>query len=412
MAHKVTHLDSSESFTRPKILINNVQKPRNWSQSIDPAIEAFHKALPDYAETQLHSLPDMAAELGFSHVFVKDESTRFGLPAFKILGASWAIHQSICKRIGLPKTASLEELIQALKQRDDIHLVTCTEGNWGRACARMAKYLGIPCKIYVPYFMNEYTQRLLRGEGAEVVLLENGSYDDSIAAVRKEASGTEALMVLDTSWDGFSECPQVLSMPTGSNFDNRTANATIQWVTDGYSTMLAETTRQVASCTGKSSPPTLAFVSVGVGSWAHSVVSYYKSASSSNQTMSVEPTAAPSFKESLHCGNITPIATGETIMNGMNCGTTSMIAWPEMRDGMAAAVTVEDREAHRDVEFLKRKGVNAGPCGAATLAALRATCQAADQGEVEGLGLQRREREGKVVLLFSTEGGREYEIPE
>lgn len=73
----------------------------------------------------------------------------------------------------------------------------------------MAKYLGIPCKIYVPYFMNDYTQDLLRSEGAKVVLLEGGSYDDTIAAVREEASTTQALMVMDTSWEGFSECPQV-----------------------------------------------------------------------------------------------------------------------------------------------------------------------------------------------------------
>lgn len=178
-------------------------------------------------------------------------------------------------------------------------------------------------------------------------------------------------------------------------------------MTDGYSTMLAETTRQVASHTSSATsqcPPTLALVSVGVGSWAHSVVAYYKSLSpNANQVISVEPTAAPSFKESLHCGSITPIATGETIMNGMNCGTTSLIAWPEMRDGMLGAVTVGDREAHREVQFLKGKGVDAGPCGAATLAALRTMC-AED-------GIDVGEREGKVVVLFSTEGGREYEVP-
>lgn len=177
-------------------------------------------------------------------------------------------------------------------------------------------------------------------------------------------------------------------------------------MTDGYSTMLAETTRQIASQTSSTAsqpPPTLALVSVGVGSWAHSVVAYYKSLSpNTNHIISVEPTAAPSFKESLHHGNVTPVATGETIMNGMNCGTTSLIAWPEMRDGVLGAVTVEDREAHREVQYLKGKGIDAGPCGAATLAALRTVC-------AEG-GIDAGEREGKVVVLFSTEGGREYEI--
>jgi len=73
----------------------------------------------------------------------------------------------------------------------------------------MARYLGIECKIYVPYFMNEYTRGLLREEGAEVVPLEEGNYDDSIAAVRKDAAQAGTCMVLDTSFEGFSECPQV-----------------------------------------------------------------------------------------------------------------------------------------------------------------------------------------------------------
>lgn len=208
MSHEVTHLDSGARFLRPKLLLNTLQQPRRWTQTPDPAIEAFHQSLPNYAETQLHSLPALAADLGFRHVFVKDESTRFGLPAFKILGASWAVHQSVCKRLGLAKTTSLAEMVEVLEGRDDVRLVLCTEGNWGRACARMAKYLGVACKIYVPYFMNTSTRDLLRGEGAEVLVLENGSYDDCIAAVREEARTTDALLVMDTSWEGFTECPQ------------------------------------------------------------------------------------------------------------------------------------------------------------------------------------------------------------
>jgi diaminopropionate ammonia-lyase len=330
-------------------------------------------------ETQMNGCPLMHNDR-FSHVFIKDESTRFGLPSFKILGASWAIHQALCKRLGLPNTVSFQVLAKALNdKKDDIRLVTCTEGNWGRACARMAKYLNIPCRIYVPWFMNDYTQGLLRGEGADVHLLSDGSYDDTIAAAKQESETSGSLLVMDTSWDGYTEFPQ--------------------WVTDGYSTMLTETDRQVAAQTnGKAA--NIAFVSVGVGSWAHSVVSHFKAANSSNRIVTVEPTAAPSLKESLHCGKITPIETGETIMNGMNCGTTSSIAWPVLRDGTYAAVTISDIESHECVQYLQSKGVNAGPCGAANLAALRKLCVEHDlQGE------------NKVVVLFSTEGSRDYEVP-
>lgn len=244
----------------------------------------------------------------------------------------------------------------------------------------MAKYLDIPCRIYVPWFMNESTQGLLRDEGADVKLLADGSYDDTIAAVKHDSETTGTLMVMDTSWDGYTEFPQ--------------------WVTDGYGTMLTETDRQVFSQTGGRSAD-FAFVSVGVGSWAHAVVGHYMANDPGNKIITVEPVAAPSFKESLHCGEITPIDTGETIMNGMNCGTTSIIAWPVLRDGSYAAITVTDVEAHKSLQYLQGKGVNAGPCGAATLAALRKLCAETDF----------QDRKDKVVVLFSTEGSREYEIP-
>ena len=213
MTYTVKHLRTGNTFERSHVLLNEHQQNRKWDQDIDPAIETFHKTLPHYGETKLHSLQSVASDLGFSQVFIKDESTRFGLPSFKILGASWAIHQTICKRLHLPSSTSLDELTKAIKDRNDVRLVTCTEGNWGRACACMAKYLSIPITIYVPWFMNEYTRNLIRGEGAELKVLENGSYDDTIEAVKNDAETTGAMMVLDTSWDGFTEIPQVQSGP-------------------------------------------------------------------------------------------------------------------------------------------------------------------------------------------------------
>lgn len=164
--------------------------------------------------------------------------------------------------------------------------------------------------------------------------------------------------------------------------------------------MLRETDRQIrAQTAGRSA--NLAFVSVGVGSWAHSVVVHYRARSAHNKIVAVEPDTAACFKESLHCNQITPIETGETIMNGMNCGTPSMIAWPVMRSGVHAAVAVTDLESHEDVQYLQSQGVNAGPCGAATLAALRKLCAQTSLSD----------KEDTIVVLFSTEGTREYEIP-
>lgn len=166
--------------------------------------------------------------------------------------------------------------------------------------------------------------------------------------------------------------------------------------------MLRETDRQVAELTN-GNKANIAFVSVGVGSWAHSVVAHYKSVSKNNRIITVEPDTAASFKESLHCNAITPIETGDTIMNGMNCGTTSTIAWPVLRDGTFAAMAVNDTESNASVQYLQARDINSGPCGAANLAALRKACK-------DGL-LREDERKDAVVVLFSTEGNREYAIP-
>lgn len=210
MSYTVRHLHGGHAFERPSILLNEHQKHGDCKQHIDPAIEEFHKTLPQYGETKLFPLPAVASELGFEHVFIKDESERFGLPSFKILGASWAIQRAISQQLNLSKSTSLQSLSEAMKGRE-IRLVTCTEGNWGRAVARMAKYLSIPVTIYVPGFMNEYTRNLIRGEGADLQVLQDGSYDDSIAAAQHDAATTKALMVMDTSWEGYVEIPRVSS---------------------------------------------------------------------------------------------------------------------------------------------------------------------------------------------------------
>ena len=209
--YSVRHLDTGKEFTRDIIFINALEMKSTWPHSavVDPAVEAFHQKLPDYAETRLHPLPTIAAELGIGHLFLKDESNRFGLPAFKILGASWAIFRSACRKLDLPLSSSLEDVRQAIGSAKNLEVVTCTEGNWGRACARMGKILELPVTIYVPGFMSEYTQHLIESEGAQVIRLLDGSYDDSIEKARSVAEGTGTLLVMDTSWVGYEEVPQV-----------------------------------------------------------------------------------------------------------------------------------------------------------------------------------------------------------
>jgi diaminopropionate ammonia-lyase len=164
--------------------------------------------------------------------------------------------------------------------------------------------------------------------------------------------------------------------------------------------MLAEADRQLQELVGK--PPTHVFASVGVGSWAQAVCMHYKADERRATAVAVEPEKAACLQTSLKAGKIIPISTGETIMNGMNCGTVSFTAWPVLQKGVDVSLAVSDLEAHRDVQYLHAHGVHCGPCGAAPLSALRRLAQSGEHG-----GLSK----DSVVVLFSTEGAREYEVP-
>lgn len=170
--------------------------------------------------------------------------------------------------------------------------------------------------------------------------------------------------------------------------------------------MLDESEAQVLEHTG-GKPATHAFVPVGAGSIAQAVVQHFKVDSRPSGTakvISVESTMAPSLKESLESGKIVSIPTEDTIMYGLNCGTVSTIAWPVLKNGVDACVLVTDVESDKAVQELKGLGMEAGPCGAASLAALRR--------------LVKEKREelcltgDSVVLLHCTEGPREYDIPQ
>jgi diaminopropionate ammonia-lyase len=165
--------------------------------------------------------------------------------------------------------------------------------------------------------------------------------------------------------------------------------------------MLAEVDRQLDDVGLQD--VTHAIVSVGVGSWAQAVTMHYKARSPSATIITVEPASAASLKASLEAGSITPITTGHTIMNGMNCGTTSTTAWKVLRKGVDFSVTVSDVDVHSDVQYLHKQGVKNGPCGAAPLSALKMLCQ--------DRRAELKLDEKSVIVLFSTEGARDYIDP-
>ncbi len=348
---------------------------RDWrTEPLRDSPAELHRSLPGYAPTPLIPLPTLAEELGVGAVLVKDESQRLGLPAFKILGASYAVVRALSSRLGSDTALPLGELREQLGSNRGLSLVAATDGNHGRAVAHLARLLGLPAVIYVPHGVSAQAKAAIASEGAELVELDL-TYDDVVTRAAQQ-SGGDALLIQDTSWDGYVEVPQ--------------------WIVDGYATLVQEIDDQLdRDATGRLD---LVVVPAGVGSLAQAVVHHYRSTRRTPALLVAEPGTAASVTSSLHAGHVVPVDTGETVMTGLNCGTVSEISWPVLRDGLDASVAVADVQALTAVAQLASLGVDSGPCGAATLAALRAVC--GDDERRRQLGLA----EDSIVVLLSTEG--------
>jgi diaminopropionate ammonia-lyase family len=163
--------------------------------------------LPQYSRTPFVGLVGVANELKLGGVFVKDETSRFGLPSFKILGASWATFRAVTEALGLPKETSVQELAEGT-QTASIRVFAATEGNHGRAVARMAAIIGAQAFIMVPKHLDQYTIDLITDEGATIELID-GDYDQAVHAAASCSMAENGLLIQDTAWDGYEQIPQV-----------------------------------------------------------------------------------------------------------------------------------------------------------------------------------------------------------
>ena len=374
---------------------------RSWTCAIpghvrSGAVRSFHASLPGYAPTPLTEVPALASELGAGRVFVKDESSRLGLPAFKVLGASWAIHQLLTDPAGPAPADPLADLRNAAARRPGLTFVTATDGNHGRAVARVARLIGIPAHVFVPAMTDHATRAAIASENAEVTQID-GTYDDAVDTARRWADDHPgAVLVQDTAWPGYEQVPA--------------------WIVEGYSTLFAELDAQLSAA--NAGPPALVAVPVGVGSLAQAAVMHYrgsvtaegwpgrgqnsapKQPSSATAVLSVEPDTAACLLASLRAGRPTTIPTANTIMAGLNCGSISSSAWPYFAAGLDAAVAVPDDAARRAVADLAALGISSGPSGAASLAGARAALTGpASAGRRAVLGMNP----AAVIVLLNTE---------
>ena len=348
---------------------------------------AFHRRLPGYAPTPLIDAPELARMLGIEQLLLKNESTRLGLPAFKILGASWAIYRTLTKRLGrsLEPWRSVEELAERLAELRPLTLATATDGNHGRAVAHVAALLGFEARIYVPAGTAQARIDGIAGEGARVEIVA-GTYDDAVARAGEDAN-ERCLVISDTSWPGYEEIPR--------------------WVMDGYSTIMLEIDDQLAE-RGEKEPDLIA-VQFGVGALAAAVVRHNRvfAPNERPKILSVEPLAAACMFASMEAGRIVSIpGPHDSIMAGLNCGRPSEVAWPIVSHGIDAFIAIPDERAREAMRALAQIGVVAGETGAAGLAGAIELLAGEKNPRYRGeLGLDENSR----ALVLVTEGATDPE---
>ena len=340
----------------------------------------FHRRLPGYEETPLVDAPELAEALGVGKVFVKDESSRLGLPAFKVLGASWAVYRALEERVGndgLGNWETIDDLKAKLEPLRPLTLVAATDGNHGRAVARVARLLGLGARIFVPDDMAAARREAIAREGAEVAVVD-GTYDEAV----ERSAESEGLLISDTSWPGYERVPW--------------------WVIEGYSTMLWEIEDELERRGERG--PDLVVVQVGVGAFAAAVARHFRSSRTSSRPklVAVEPAGAACLLESVSAGRIVSVpGPHESIMAGLNCGIPSLVAWPTLYRAVVLLVSVDDEPVREAMRLGAGSGIVSGETGASGLGGLLALLRAEEGEEARReLGLSAETH----VLAFNTEG--------
>lgn len=354
---------------------------------------AFHQSFPQYETTPLTQLPQLARFWGLGSIFVKDESYRFGLNAFKVLGGSYSMVKYVAQQLhkdvsDLPYSVMTSEELH--KQMDDITFFTATDGNHGRGVAWSARQLGQKAVVFMPKGTTKSRLEHIQREGATVTI-EDLNYDDCVRkAVAEAAKVKNGVVVQDTAWEGYEEVPS--------------------WIMQGYGTMALEAGEQLATA---GAMPTHIFVQAGVGSLAGDVTGYfrnlYKNEAQQPKIIVVEAQAADCLYQGAVAGDGKPRMVGgdlQTIMAGLACGEPNTISWEILRNHADVFVSAPDWVAEWGMRISAApiKGdtpITSGESGAAPLGTVAAIMTCPEYKELkEILGLD----ETSKVLCFSTEG--------
>ena len=338
-------------------------------------MRAHFAARPDLLPTPLHKAKSLARSLGLKNLWLKDETDRFQLPAFKGLGAGFAIAQ-LLQRGAIPRGATV---------------VCASEGNHGRAVARAARAHGLKARVYVGARVAASRVEAIALEGAEVIR-GSGTYDDAVRQAASDAALHGWHVISDTGWAGYEEIPRLIML--------------------GYTRLMDE-----AAAAWEDKAPNLVLVQGGVGGLAAAVASWYAANPQVPRAklVCVEPLQAACLLESARAGRPVAISGAlDTIMGGLRCGEPSITALPAVLESYDAYLAIDDVWPRRAMLRLarasgKEHAFPCGPSGAAGVAALMALHKDPALAEVRtALGIGETTR----AMAIITEGVTEPELYE
>ena len=357
----------------------------------------FHKSLPNYTPTPLVDLKNLATYYGVKKVWLKDESKRFGLNAFKVLGGSYAIGKYLSQKLNkdineLPYNVLISDEVK--KELGDVTFVTATDGNHGRGVAWMANRLKQKSVVYMPKGSAQMRFDAIAREGADVTITDL-NYDDAVRLANKGAEEYGWIMVQDTAWEGYEEIPL--------------------WIMQGYSTIINEVVEQLKACGNEK--PTHVFLQAGVGSFAGAVQGYLAHLYGDDRPITIicEPHGANCIYKSMEANDGNPHnVTGDltTIMAGLACGEPNTISWKILRDNADFSVSCDDQVAARGMRVLSSPlgddvRVISGESGAVGLGLF--TILSEKKEEYKELMEALKIDENSKILCISTEGDTDIE---
>lgn len=349
-------------------------------------VERFHRTYGQFEETPLRRLDTLSNDIGVNRIYVKDESYRFGLNAFKVLGGVYALGQYVAKALGKHIDAlSFEELkLPEVKKRlGDLTFISTTDGNHGRGVAWAARELGFKARIYMPAGSAEERLQHIKDEGAYAEIT-SMNYDDTVRYTSQLATENDWVIVQDTMWEGYEEIPL--------------------WIMQGYTTLMKEVVQQLEEA------PTHVFLQAGVGSFASAVVAFLQQYYQQEVTfVLVEPHVANCYYESFKQGTEQSVHVGgamQTIMAGLACGEPSPVAWEILKTYTQVSISCGEEVAATGMRVLGNPigsdtRIIAGESGAAPAGCFYTIMTDSNYQDVkEALQLNETSR----VLLINTEG--------